>query len=224
MKSIFCHKAKTAPPAANTLRFEFSDQSYSPVTDGVGSSGTWKKCDWFLSNVWDWTRNNPNWSGSFDNAFNNTGNLVKIIDAGDTSGVTNLSRMFRACASITELCLFDTSNVTSFYIFTSRAKFSKIPLYDTRNVTNFEYAFYSCQSLKTIPLLNTEKATAVSYMFQDSFNVEIGALELYNQMSTQTTPPASHNLTFSKCGRDTVTGAAELAQIPVSWGGTKEEV
>ena len=32
MKSIFCHKAKAVPPAANTLRFEFSDQSYSPVT------------------------------------------------------------------------------------------------------------------------------------------------------------------------------------------------
>jgi hypothetical protein len=61
-------------------------------------------------------------------------------------------------------------------------------------------------------------------MFQDCFNVESGALDIYAQMTTQTTPPNSHNLTFSNCGRDTETGTAELAQIPVSWGGTKEEV
>jgi hypothetical protein len=126
MKSIFCHKAKAVPPAANTLRFEFSNQIYNPVTAGVGSSGTWKKCDWFPSNVWDWTRNSPDWSASFNEAFNGT-NLVKIIDAGDTSGVTNLSRMFRACNSITELCFFDTSNVSSFYVFISRSLISKIP-------------------------------------------------------------------------------------------------
>jgi hypothetical protein len=29
-----------------------------------------------------------------------------------------------------------------------------------------------------------------------------------------------HTYTFAWCGRDTITGAAELAQIPSSWGGT----
>lgn len=223
MKSIFCHKAKAAPPAANTLRFEFGNQSYNPVTDGVGSSGTWKRCEFMPGNVWDWTRNNPNWSYSFNEAFNNANNLVKIIGAGDTSSVTDLSQMFRACASITELCLFDTSNVSSFYIFISRAKISKIPPYDTKNVTSFNYAFFSLQNLKTIPLLNTEKATTVSYMFTDCFNVESGALAIYTQLSTQTNPPSTHLETFSNCGKDTEEGRAELAQIPVSWGGTKEE-
>lgn len=33
----------------------------------------------------------------------------------------------------------------------------------------------------------------------------------------QATPPSSHASTFNKCGRDTVSGAAELAQIPSDW-------
>ena len=43
---------------------------------------------------------------------------------------------------------------------------------------------------------------------------------MYQQMSTQATPPTSYTDTFKNCGRDTTTGAAELAQIPESWGGT----
>lgn len=63
-------------------------------------------------------------------------------------------------------------------------------------------------------------ATTVDWCFAGCSNVESGALALYNQMSTQTTPPQYHQYCFTNCGRDTVTGAAELAQIPSSWGGT----
>jgi len=54
-------------------------------------------------------------------------------------------------------------------------------------------------------------------MFYNCYKVESGALALYQQASTQATPPSSHSGTFSNCGRDTVTGAAELAQIPSNW-------
>lgn len=222
MKSIFCHKAKVAPPAANTLRFEFSNQSYNPVANGVGSSGTWKRCEFMPGNVWDWTRNNRSWNSAFDEALQNqvTTGYIDVIDAGDTSFVTDMGSLFRRCTAIRSLCLFNTSNVTSFRLFASRCSIERIPLYDTGKVTNFDFAFYFCQRLKSIPLFDTSKASSVSFMFQDCFEVESGALDLYNQMSTQTTPPATHDLTFSNCGRDTATGAAELAQIPVSWGGT----
>jgi hypothetical protein len=40
---------------------------------------------------------------------------------------------------------------------------------------------------------------------------------LYQQASTQTNPPTNHDATFRSCGRDTTTGAAELAQIPSDW-------
>jgi hypothetical protein len=57
-------------------------------------------------------------------------------------------------------------------------------------------------------------------MFAWCYEVQSGALALYNQMSTQITPPAEHTQTFRSCGSHTTTGAAELAQIPSSWGGT----
>ena len=51
----------------------------------------------------------------------------------------------------------------------------------------------------------------------DCNNVESGALALYNQLSTQTTPPSNHSQTFYDCGSNTTTGAAELAQVPSDW-------
>jgi len=43
--------------------------------------------------------------------------------------------------------------------------------------------------------------------------------ELYQQVSTQANPPSksNHTRTFMKCGSDTQTGSAELAQIPSDW-------
>jgi hypothetical protein len=57
----------------------------------------------------------------------------------------------------------------------------------------------------------------MSDMFWDCYNVESGALALYQQASSQARPPAYHYYTFYKCGINTTTGAAELAQIPSDW-------
>jgi len=59
----------------------------------------------------------------------------------------------------------------------------------------------------------------MSFMFRNCYAVESGALALYRQASTQANPPTYHTNTFKDCGKDTVTGAAELASIPASWGG-----
>jgi len=53
--------------------------------------------------------------------------------------------------------------------------------------------------------------------FYGCVNVESGALALYQQASTQTNPPTNNYQTFTNCGSNTVTGVAELAQIPSSW-------
>jgi hypothetical protein len=54
-------------------------------------------------------------------------------------------------------------------------------------------------------------------MFYETPKVQSGALALYQQASTQTNPPTNHNETFTRCGTNTTTGAAELAQIPSDW-------
>lgn len=230
-----------------TLRFMFSDSSYNPQEAGVGTSGTWKKKLDTNYNVWDWTNNNADWSYAFQDAFKDAGNDVSIIEAGNTSAFTNMLRLFSGCTSLKSVCLFDTSSVTSMVsAFNGASGIENVPLFNTENVsamnsmfancsslvkipqlntskaTSFTSFAQQCTSLKEVPLLDTSKASNVGNMFFGCVNVESGAFDLYTQMSGQTNPPSSYAGCFTNCGRDTVTGAAELAQIPSSWGGTGE--
>lgn len=136
----------------------------------------------------------------------------------DTSSVTNMEGMFYDCYSLTSVPLFNTSNVTNMYeMFCDCEHLTTIPLFDTSNVTDMGAMFYYCIYLTTIPLFNTSKVIDVDEMFMGCYNVESGALALYQQMSTQANPPISHTQTFHECGRNTQTGSAELSQIPSDW-------
>ena len=102
-------------------------------------------------------------------------------------------------------------------MFNSCESFITSPLFDTSKVTNMNSMFNRCDSIVSIPLFDTSKVTDMSYMFELCYKVETGALALYNQASSQANPPTNHTHTFYECGRDTVNGAAELAQIPSDW-------
>lgn len=178
---------------------------------------------------------------SFEKLLSNSTNVVEVIGA-DTTNVTNMSSMFEGCRALTSVTLFDTSSVTTMYkmfhncdsltsiplFYTSRVtnmsgmfycclKLPSVPLFDTSSVTDMGGMFYLCSSLTIIPLFNTTKVTSMGGMFRDCTNVKSGALALYQQASTQTTPPTNHYLTFNNCGTNTQEGAAELAQIPRDW-------
>jgi surface protein len=120
-------------------------------------------------------------------------NVVEVLGA-NTTGITSMSYMLSMCSSLTNVALFDTSNVT-----------------------NMSYMFEYCSSLITVTLFNTSKLYNMLSMFYNCTNVETGALALYQQASTQATPPYYYGNAFRNCGRNTVTGAAELAQIPDDW-------
>lgn len=143
-------------------------------------------------NVWDLTYENSDWTKLL---YGNS-NLIEVISA-NTTGVTTIKQMFTGCTALTTISLFDTSEVT-----------------------NMRSAFNSCSNLTAIPLFDTSKVTELFGTFSYCYNVQTGALALYQQLSAQATPYTSHYHTFYQCGRDTVTGAAELAQIPSDWGGT----
>ena len=215
-------------------------------------------------NIWDLTYENSNWESLCESK----SSLVEVIDA-NTTGVTNMSSMFRFCTALTSISLFDTSSVTSMSrmfanspmltsiplfvtsnvtdmesMFEECSSLTTVPLIDTSNVTNISWMLASCSSLTTVPLFDTSEVINMSYMFFNSsnlssiplfntsnvtnmnytfcncYNVQSGSLALYQQASTQATPPSQHTDAFKYCGRDTVTGAAELAQIPSDWGGT----
>jgi surface protein len=130
---------------------------------------------------------------SFRYLFWQSTNLLEVLGA-NTTGITDMRDAFHGCFSVTT-----------------------IPLFDTRNVTTMYFMCYQCKALTSIPLFDTSKVTNMQCTFEVCHSVESGALALYQQVSTQTTPPSNHVSTFRGCGSNTQTGAAELAQIPDDW-------
>lgn len=207
------------PIAAKTLRFEFSKMDYDPTVANVGSNGTWKKVNAKFHNVWDWTRSSNDWFNSFNAAFRDDNNKVDVIAAGDLSAIASMRQLFFNCPSVVSIPNLNTSSVTNFSYAFYKTSLKEIPAIDTSNATDLSNFIREILTIKRIPLFDTGKATTVQNMCYGNFNVEEGALALYEQMSTQDTPPSSTTNCFTNCGRDTATGAAELAQIPASWGG-----
>ena len=189
------------------------------------------------SDVYDVYKGGPD----FRNLLHNSGNVVEVLGANttgitkiqrmfgyctslttvhlfDTSSVINMQEMFYRCYSLTSVPLFDTSSVTSMvYMFGNCNSLTSVPLFNTSSVTQMDNMFRNCSSLTSVPLFNTSSVTQMDNMFSNCTKVQSGALALYRQASTQANPPSSHSQTFYKCGSDTTTGTAELAQIPEDW-------
>lgn len=98
-----------------------------------------------------------------DNNTNTDADIMWLADV-DTSKCTNAGYMFYRCRAITQIPLFDTSNVTDMQYMFRNANVTSIPLFDTSKVTNMQYMFYQ-SGIKDIPLLDTSKVTNMQYMF-----------------------------------------------------------
>lgn len=147
-----------------------------------------------------------------------------------TSNVTNMRGMFTNCTSLQTVPLYDTANVrTMSTMFKGCSSIESIPLFNTASVEDFTSMLFGCSSLKRIPLFDTSSSNSTALygkcrdMCEGCVSVEEGALELYQQWSTQTGGyPGHHSDTFLNCGVNTVTGLSDLQQIPTTWGGLKE--
>lgn len=62
--------------------------------------------------------------------------------------------------------------------------------------------------------------TSLNGTFTGCTNCAAGQYDQYAYFNTYATSVSNHSGTFSNCGSSTQTGTAELAQIPVGWGGT----
>jgi hypothetical protein len=80
--------------------------------------------------------------------------------------------------------------------------------------------FTNCTGLTEFSTLRCTNVQNVGGMFQGCTFVTEGALAQYNWFNTYGVNINNHSGTFTGCGTGTQTGAAELAQIPVGWGGT----
>lgn len=233
---------------AFSLRIEFPAEGYYPAGPSV-SSRYWTKVIDAPTNQWDFTYPYSDWSGMLSGLRGNDGQgghfPFRVIEAGDLSGVTNMREAFWG-AYITETCWFDTSNVTDMnsmfrgcnilngipdfitnkvtdmgYLFDECSSLTEAPALSTENVTNMEFMFHSCTELRHVPLLNVNSLENFTYAFYNCPKVESGALAMYNAASQQipAADTSKYEEAFTDCGKDTVTGAAELAQIPDSWKG-----
>lgn len=165
------------------------------------------------SNVYDVYKSDNN----FDMLLYQSTNVIEIL-GGNTTSVTSMSDMCAECTALTSVALFDVSNVVSVSTMFGRcSNLVYSPAYNTSNVVNMSHMYFYCSSLSAVPLLQTQKVTNCDGAFASCYEVETGALALYNQLSTQANPPANHLSTFSYCGAYTVEGSAELAQIPSDW-------
>jgi len=155
---------------------------------------------------------------SFENLFYWSINIVEVLGANST-GITNMQYMFKNCDAFTTIStIFDTSSVTNMLGMFHNCEFLlSVPLFDTSNVISMRAMFEFNYELTSIPLFNTSKVTDMDSTFAFCNKVQSGALALYQQASSQSNPPTNHNNTFYNCGKDTQTGAAELAQIPYDW-------
>lgn len=185
-----------------TIRIEFNNIS------NISTSATVTQVS---DNIYDITYNNTSWSNLISYTWApinvtvpaNSIGTARII-AANTTGVTNLYRAF--------VGFYKESD-------SSQLKFiGDVPLFDTSSVTNFSDVFSG--DITNIPDFDVSSVTNCSYAFSGCTKVESGALNLYQKLSALGAQVTNYNSCFNNCGRDTVTGAAELAQIPTSWGGT----
>lgn len=152
-------------------------------------------------------------AGLFDGCTN-----LASVPLLDLSHAYRTESMFKDCSSLRSVPLYDlSSSTTTDSMFRNCSALETAPLFNLSRVRDAEYMFAGCSSIQSVPLYNLSSAVQTSNMFAGCYNVESGALALYNQVSTQANPPTGHTDMFYDCGLSTVSGRAELAQIPDDW-------
>lgn len=210
----------------NAFLNAFIDPSNTVEIIGSGNTnnltslyGTFDGCKYLLSVPLFDTSNVTKIRRTFANCEN-----IEFIPNFDTSKVDEASACFINCKKLKNAPNFDLSNVrTGSYVqqmFDGCIALESAPDYDISLCNTAAYMFRNCTELKKVPSLVGTNLITVDSIFNGCRKVTEGALDLYNYLSTKEKVVTSRGSAFSNCGADTTTGAAELAQIPSSWGGT----
>ena len=182
---------------AFTARILFERVGYDPVADGGWKRGAhWRQVS-TDPNIWDYTRESANWSSEFQQSspLPSSGRPVFPVLGANTTGVTNMSGMFRSTLLYSTV-YFDTSAVTDMsYMFaydgsashSDPSRFTWCPNFDTHNVTNMRGMFmYS--DLRAMPDLDTHNVTNMREMFAKAFLFSdrcLTKIRLYDTSSVQ---------------------------------------
>ena len=128
----------------------------------------------------------------------NINELIKL----NVSNMTNMSYMFSACHSLTELDLsnFDTSSVTNMTdMFKNCSNLTTLDLsnFDTSKVTRMDYMFNGCTSLTTLRLDNCSYDTITKIINSTGFPIYNYGTIYCKAANQPNTLPEGFNWTFS---------------------------
>ena len=208
-------------------------------------NNTWKFEGRFVSLSYE--SNSPNFevlygvqNNDAQNLFLECTKLTKVNDytingSADTTNPYNAISVFEGCTNLTEAnvtlnnvksasMMFDMwTNGNSYDDADNPTALTKVTIKQTGyTLKDSGWMFAMCHELEYAPYVQCDTVMDYSwYMYWHCHKVEGGALDMYNQLKNYTYQSSYDYVDcFRECGRDTVTGAAELAQIPSSWGGT----
>ena len=197
-------------PSAKTVRMTFAN-GYTPTV----STGTLVQVS-SSPNVWDYTFSGTSYNlellsiknsivsvvvnaegmSTFEEVFPSTNIVSAVVYVGST--VTSLQRLIEGSRNLTSISF---QNVGA-------------------NLSNISYVCSNCTALTSVPMFDTSHLTNVSWAFNECNAVQSGSLDLYQQMSSQTNPPANHDGCFYMCGINGGSQAvSDLGNIPGDWGG-----
>lgn len=168
------------------------------------------------------------------------GNLEQAsgsFEAANNSSLVAINRLFLGSGGVSASCIWDSSVETIEMYNTERSSNWENAFGDLQTLRtfvapihlvyhgNYSHMFYSCTNLQVVPTLisDTDSISINDEMFAGCINAASGQVAAYNVLLASGAPdrlPYTYKDTFAGCGTNTVTGAAELAQIPQSWGGT----
>lgn len=83
--------------------------------------------------------------------------------------------------------------------------------------TSGQRCFFYCTGLREMPYLDVSHVIQAREMFMDCLNMGSGIYDMYLALSDHLSDSSWYRNCFRDCGRDSPTGAAELAQIPNDW-------
>jgi len=107
----------------------------------------------------------PSGTTSLAYLFANCDNLTNV-PLFNTSNVTNMNNMFYLCMHLQSIPLLDTSNVTNMQaMFSSCIRLLSVPSLNTSNVTNMQTMFIACNRLTTVPQFDMSSVTNITNMF-----------------------------------------------------------
>lgn len=138
---------------------------------------------------------------------------ITTIPLLDTSGVTNMSKMFynSSVQAIPPLNTSEVTNMTS--MFEDCESLQTIPAIDTSKVTTFEGMFFACSALNSLPLLDMSSATSLYRTFVSATNLthSSGFPNLgKSYLTTSAANNYTYTLTLSSCSKLTETSIINI--------------